>query len=107
MVPARNAQTLSLVVHELATNAAKYGALSAPTGRVEVAWEVTLESTDQRFLFQWSESGGPPAEPPARHGFGSVILTSVIATELNCAPTLQFSENGLQYSLECSLSDLS
>jgi two-component sensor histidine kinase len=56
---------LSLVIHELATNAAKYGGLSVPSGRIEVSWELTRKgSNDERFLFKWSERRGPPVNPP-------------------------------------------
>jgi len=103
LVPARTAQTLALVIHELATNAAKYGALSVSTGRVEVAWEI---ATDQ-FLLTWSEIDGPPVQPPKKRGFGSVIVTSAIGNELNCEPTLEFRQSGFQYQLDCSLSALS
>jgi two-component sensor histidine kinase len=108
MVPAKHAQTLALVLHELATNAAKYGALSVPSGRIEVTWEIAGKgSDDERFLLKWSESGGPPANPPDRRGFGSVIITSVVGAELNCVPTMEFAEGGFRYRLECSLSALS
>lgn len=107
VVPARTAQTLSLVLHELATNAAKYGALSVGSGRLKIAWEVLRNGSDDgRFRFNWSETGGPPASPPARKGFGSVIITSVIGAELSCTPTMQYAESGFEYQLECSLSTL-
>jgi two-component sensor histidine kinase len=108
VVPAKTAQTLSLVIHELATNAAKYGALSVRSGRIEVAWELTRNgSDDERFLFKWSEKHGPPVTPPAHKGFGSVIITSVVGSELNCAPTMEYAQDGFRYRLECSLSALS
>jgi len=103
LVPARTAQTLALVIHELATNAAKYGALSVSTGRVEVAWEIA----NDQFLLTWSEIDGPPVQPPKKRGFGSVIVTSAIGNELNCEPTLEFRQSGFQYQLDCSLSALS
>lgn len=107
LVPAKNAQTLSLLVHELATNAAKFGALSVKSGRVTVTWEVLRNGgADERFRFNWSETGGPPVNQPARKGFGTVIVTSVVGTELKCVPTLDYGEGGLQYRLECSLKTL-
>ncbi|MBC8051306.1 MAG: GAF domain-containing protein [Chitinophagales bacterium] len=106
-VPAKNAQTLSLVFHELATNAAKYGALSVGSGRITVNWEhLRNGSSEERFRFIWSETGGPPASPPARKGFGSVIITSVIGAELNCVPIVEYAEDGFRYQLECSLKTL-
>ncbi len=107
VVPARNAQTLSLVFHELATNAAKHGALSVGSGRVKITWAVLNDGGDEgRFRFNWTETGGPPASAPARKGFGSVIITSVVGAELNCTPTMEYAEGGYQYQLECSLSTL-
>lgn len=107
VVPAQLAQTLALVIHELATNAAKYGALSVPFGRVEVAWEITkTDIGNAHFSLKWSEIGGPSAEPPARQGFGTTIITSVVGNELNCAPTVSYLECGLQYHLECQLGAL-
>jgi two-component sensor histidine kinase len=107
VVTAKVAQTLSLVIHELATNAAKYGALCSDQGRIEVLWEVTMSGSDARFLLKWSERGGPPTHPPAHKGFGSAIMTSVVGGELNCAPTMEYAVDGFRYSLECSLSALS
>jgi two-component sensor histidine kinase len=101
-VPAKKAQTLSLVIHELATNAAKYGALSVPTGRVEVAWGIA----SGQFFLKWSEIDGPAVQPPTRAGFGSVIITSVIGGELNCKPTLEYRQSGFQYHLDCPYSVL-
>jgi two-component sensor histidine kinase len=102
LIPARRAQTLALVIHELATNASKYGALSVWTGRVEVAWAVT----NDQFSLEWSEIGGPPAQPPSAQGFGSVIVTSAIGSELGCKPILKYLESGFQYQLNCSLEAL-
>jgi two-component sensor histidine kinase len=107
VVPAKNAQTLALVLHELATNAAKYGALSIPSGRIEVTWEVAgTGSNNERFLLEWTEINGPPADAPTRQGFGSVIITSVVGSELNCVPAMEFTQDGFRYRLECSLGTL-
>lgn len=107
VVPAKNAQTLALVVHELATNASKHGALSDPAGRIEVSWQVNrVADGDERFVFQWLERGGQPTKSPARKGFGSLILTSLAGEELRCKPTLDYSEQGFEYQLQCSMKDL-
>lgn len=102
VIPARKAQTLALVIHELATNAAKYGALSVSSGRVEVSWGIA----DHQFSLKWSEIDGPPAQPPRETGFGSIIITSVIGSELNCEPILEYRQSGFQYRLDCSASAL-
>ena len=107
ILPSKTAQTLSLVVHELATNAAKYGALSVKSGRVDVAWRLVQDSdARQRFVFEWSERGGPAAAPPTRKGFGSVIISSFVGKELHCKPELHYAETGFDYRLECALSDI-
>src|SRR5215471_7212581 len=72
------AQILALALHELATNAAKYGALSSPSGRVELSWEMRAAS----LALQWSEIGGPPAKPPSSQGFGTKIITASVASQL-------------------------
>jgi PAS domain S-box-containing protein len=70
----RPAEALGLAIHELATNAMKYGALSVPEGRVAVSWSVEGKGAEATFRMAWRESGGPPVEPPTRTGFGSVII---------------------------------
>ena len=70
------ALTFSLVLHELATNAGKYGSLSAGTGMVDVEWSVVERGETERLLFSWKESGGPEVKPPSKQGFGSRLVTS-------------------------------
>lgn len=73
------AVTLSLVLHELVTNAAKYGALSVPSGRIEIDWNLSLDAEGLRFLtLLWRERNGPPVEPPSRAGFGTRLLASAL-----------------------------
>lgn len=69
------AQTIAITLHELATNAAKYGALSVPAGKVRVEWSRAL---DGRVVLRWTEADGPPASPPTRHGFGTRVMESMI-----------------------------
>src|SRR5207249_5005423 len=76
------AQAFYMVVHELASNAAKYGAFSVPNGRVDIAWELKPEQKGQRLLFRWSESGGPPVAKPQRRGFGSELIERSMSYEL-------------------------
>jgi two-component sensor histidine kinase len=66
--------TMALLFHELATNAAKYGALSAVQGRVDVHWSLT----DNRLDLEWRETGGPPVQKPERRGFGTQLVTSAL-----------------------------
>src|SRR4029453_8619367 len=72
VVPADLAIVFGLIFHELTTNAAKYGALSRPKGRIAIAWE----TADARLNIDWAEIGGPPVAPPTRRGFGTKLLES-------------------------------
>ena len=74
-VPAQTSLTLTLCLHELATNAVKYGALSNGTGRVHVAWQ-PVGGERPSLKFTWQESGGPPVTVPKRNGFGSRLIQS-------------------------------
>ena len=70
------AQAIAIVLHELATNAAKYGALSVPDGHVQVEWSRTV---DGRLVLRWTETDGPLVEPPARRGFGTRVIEGMIS----------------------------
>jgi two-component sensor histidine kinase len=97
------AQTLSLVLHELATNAAKHGALSAPGGRVEVAWglrEAAGPGPGGRELrLRWRERGGPAVAAPARRGFGRTLVEQGWRHELGGEVALDFRPEGLACEL--------
>ena len=86
------ALALSLALHELATNAAKYGALSSPDGHVFVSWIVRREEA----VLDWVESGGPPVAPPRRRGFGSTVVERGLSYELGGRSTLNFDPAGLR-----------
>jgi two-component sensor histidine kinase len=75
----QQAQRFSLAVHELTTNALKYGALSAPTGSVRIEWSVTNNGHGRDLIFRWEEHGGPPVVVPTREGFGSTLLKAAFA----------------------------
>lgn len=96
------ALALSMALHELATNAVKYGALSNGSGRVKVAWEVTRRSSE-RLRFSWRESGGPPVRKPGRRGFGSVMIERGLARELNAQVSLDYAPDGLVFQMELPL----
>src|SRR5262249_54000674 len=89
-VSAKAAHTPALVSHELATNAAKYGALSVESGRLEVSWEVSFQDRGGVFVFRWAETDGPPVQPPAAQGFGSTIVTTIVGSEFACVPTMTY-----------------
>jgi PAS domain S-box-containing protein len=95
----RAAQTLSLALHELATNAAKYGALSVPDGRVEVDSAVK----GQELVLSWVEAGGPEVAPPEDRGFGTVVIERSIAHELGGSAELEFEPGGLRCHIRIPL----
>jgi two-component sensor histidine kinase len=73
-VRAEFALTLTLALHELATNASKHGALSGATGRVRLSARIERAETGEEFLLVWQEDGGPPVKPPTTAGFGTTML---------------------------------
>lgn len=89
------AQALALALHELATNAAKYGALSVLTGRVSVTWELRPD----HLQLDWAESGGPAASPPTKRGFGTRVVVANIEQDLGGRATFSWSPDGLKCSL--------
>ena len=97
----KTAVALGLAMHELATNAVKYGALSGPTGQVEVRW-----TTDDGLLrLTWRESGGPTVARPVRRGFGARLLEQGLAEELRGSVRLEFRPEGVVCAVEASLGD--
>jgi two-component sensor histidine kinase len=92
-----------MALHELGTNAAKYGALSVDLGRVSIAWRV--EGT--RLRLEWRESGGPPVQPPARRGFGSRLIERGLEADLGGVAVLRFEPGGLRCEIEASLAAIS
>lgn len=104
----RQALALGMVFHEMATNAAKYGALSAAAGRVDVAWRVQNHGeAGARLALDWRESGGPPVSPPARAGFGSRLIPRSIEHELSGRAELNFARDGLRAGFVIPLPDRS
>lgn len=99
------ALALSMALHELCTNAVKYGALSQPGGRVAITWKVQLAGAmageaDDRFFFCWIESDGPPVVSPGRTGFGTRLVERILTAELNGKGVLEFLPTGLRFTLE-------
>lgn len=92
-------QMIGLAIHELATNAIKYGAFSVPAGEVKISWEFDSQLTrSSKLLLKWVEQGGPPVVPPSRNGFGSIVVGELIKRSLNAEVNLQFVEQGLEWS---------
>ncbi|HEY0011731.1 MAG TPA: PAS domain-containing protein [Allosphingosinicella sp.] len=100
-IPPKAAVSLALTVHELTTNAVKYGALSAPAGRVSVQWSVA----NGRLSFTWRETGGPPVRAPEKRGFGSRMIESGLAAELDGTATIRFREEGVVCTVDAPLPD--
>jgi two-component sensor histidine kinase len=88
VIAGKDVQNIALALHELATNAAKYGALTAAEGKINVSWTVEQSGSDKFLIIRWQERGGPLTTAPRRNGFGTTLLSTV------------FSETSLDYALE-------
>jgi PAS domain S-box-containing protein len=91
------AQAIGLALHELATNAGKYGALSVDAGRVDVRWRLEGDS----FVMSWIERSGPPVSPPERRGFGSTVVDSMAKLSVGGEVDLNYAPSGLMWRLTC------
>ncbi|WP_068074544.1 sensor histidine kinase [Novosphingobium lentum] len=98
LLASRQALSLALGVHELATNAIKYGALSQPGGTVQVRWAGGQADNDD-LAFEWREQGGPPVVEPGRRGFGSRLIERVMAADFQGKAALEFAPGGVQFRL--------
>ncbi|SFM63883.1 PAS domain S-box protein [Methylobacterium pseudosasicola] len=104
---AKPALALALALHELATNAAKYGALSNASGTVDLRWHVVHEAGEPRFRLSWSEQGGPPIlAQPSRRGFGSRLIERSFAAEVGGEVRLTYAPTGLVCRLEAPLASM-
>ena len=101
-LPAKSSLMLTMCLHELATNAAKYGALSNGTGRVHVIWELLGNGSDRKVRLSWRESAGPPVTAPQRKGFGSILIEQCFVGDGETV--FDFRQDGLRCSLELPLS---
>ena len=97
-IPPRIAIGLALALHELATNAAKYGALSGPEGHVLINWEIVGSSTLAKLHFRWEEIGGPTVVEPTRVGFGSKLIKRVLASEIDGRVELHYPSTGIVFT---------
>jgi PAS domain S-box-containing protein len=94
---AASAQAVGLALHELTTNAGKYGALSTDTGRVDVCWE----SDDDTFIMSWTERDGPPVSAPQRRGFGTILMEAMAERSVDGNVDLDYAPSGLTWRLTC------
>ncbi|HKR88379.1 MAG TPA: HWE histidine kinase domain-containing protein [Phenylobacterium sp.] len=99
---AQRALALSMALHELATNAVKYGALSIPEGRVTIRWTV---SDHHRLTLSWVENDGPPVRPAERSGFGTRLLQRSLARELGGDVVFTFAPEGVRCEIHCTIAD--
>ena len=100
-IASRLAVTLGMAIHELTTNAARYGALSVYGGKVDVTWRVTAEAARRTLEFDWIESGGPPVSPPSRQGFGSRLLDFVLPGQIQARSNIDYRPEGVR--VHCAL----
>jgi PAS domain S-box-containing protein len=96
----RSAQTLGLVIHELMTNAAKYGALSRAEGRVFVRWSI---NSAERLTFEWREVGGPRVSEPTKKGFGTGLIERMLKSDFQAEQSEQFAPEGFRFSFQAPL----
>lgn len=91
------AQALSMALHELATNAVKYGSLSNETGQVKITWRIDEDD----FYMAWREIGGPPVDPPTSKGFGTTVLDALTASAMSGVVDMDYAPDGLVWTLRC------
>jgi two-component sensor histidine kinase len=101
----RLAVVLSMILHEIATNAAKYGALSNDSGTVTLDWEVIQESAGRKLRLVWTEAGGPPVTAPVQRGFGSRLIERSTRDQLGGEATVDFLPRGVVYTIDCALEE--
>jgi two-component sensor histidine kinase len=92
-----------MALQELATNAAKYGALSNASGKIDVSWAVLPGPDRPRLVLRWKESGGPPVQPPTRRGFGSKLIERSLALDLGGAVEIDFAPKGVVCTVDAPI----
>jgi two-component sensor histidine kinase len=100
------AESFAMIVHELATNSLKHGALGDPKGRIEAKWTFASEDAGSDIVFDWVESGRRRTSRVVRHGFGSMIIGVDGAPLVGHSPKLEISDHGLRYSLRLSRKEI-
>ena len=100
------AVTLSMVLHELATNAMKHGSLTSPSGQVSIRWMIAGHP-EPRLQLSWRESGGPTVVPPSRRGFGTRLIERQFAMEFDAQVKLDFARSGLMFTVDVLLTSFS
>jgi two-component sensor histidine kinase len=99
----QTAVSVAMAIHELSTNAIKYGALSNDSGSVSVSWQILGNGPERRLYLEWNEQGGPPVKPPERRGFGSRMIERGLSSELRGKVVLEFRPGGLVCTIDAPL----
>ena len=100
LLPPKTTLSLAIALHELATNAVKYGAFSNDAGTIAVSWAVTPKSTGNRLVLLWQEQGGPPVAPPTHKGFGSWVIERGLAHQLSGKVALDYQPGGVTCTID-------
>ena len=95
-LPSQLAVTLGMAIHELATNAVRFGALSAPEGQVDVTWSVTIAASGRRLDFEWIETGGPVVKRPKHKGFGTRLVDIVLPGQIQAKANVSYRPEGVR-----------
>jgi len=101
----RAVRALGMALHELATNAAKYGAFSVAAGRVEIVAVMVGDGDERRVCIDWRESGGPPVAPPARRGLGTTLIEDALRYELGSRAVVDYAAHGVHWQLIVPMRD--
>jgi len=99
------AQSIGMAIHELATNAVKYGALSNSEGTIELSWDIEGDG-DKNFVIYWTEAGGPPVSSPSRKGFGETVIRQMASSSVSGTVTLDYDPKGVCWSLKAPLENI-
>jgi two-component sensor histidine kinase len=106
MLGAAEIQAVAMVLHELVTNAAKYGSLSVPNGRACVTWQRQSSDAGAKLVFEWRELGGPPLVATVLSGYGTNLIRDLIPHELGGAVDLVFAPDGVSCKIEVPLEQI-
>ena len=101
----RGALALGMAIHELATNAVKYGALSVPDGNVAVTWDMERTDTGQHLILEWVEQDGPAVTPPTSRGFGSTLIERALNHDMSAQAKIEFLPNGVRAHVRAPIRD--
>jgi two-component sensor histidine kinase len=102
-LPPKHALALAMALHELCTNALKYGALANDKGHIEISWRLANQESSPRLLLRWEEIGGPPVKPPARRGFGSRLIERGLQQDLSGEVSIAFPRTGVICTIDAPI----